>query len=60
MTKQRKRQQRKQKSPSIKPVVWYASAQWQDAITFVGLILFLLFRPEGILGTKRRSEEVVA
>ena len=41
-------------------VVWYASAQWQDAITFVVLILFLLFRPEGILGTKRRSEEVVA
>jgi branched-chain amino acid transport system permease protein len=41
-------------------VVWQASAQWQDAITFVVLILFLLFRPEGILGEKRRVEEVMA
>jgi len=41
-------------------VVWQASAQWQDAITFVVLILFLLFRPQGILGEQDRIEEVVA
>jgi len=41
-------------------VVWQASAQWQDAITFVVLILFLLFRPQGILGEKGRVEEVVS
>jgi len=41
-------------------VAWQASAEWQDAITFVVLILFLLFRPEGILGEKRRVEEVMA
>jgi branched-chain amino acid transport system permease protein len=41
-------------------VLWQTSAQWQDAITFVVLILFLLFRPEGILGEKRRVEEVMA
>jgi branched-chain amino acid transport system permease protein len=40
-------------------VVWQASAQWQDAITFVVLILFLIFRPEGMLGEQRRVEEVM-
>lgn len=38
--------------------VWQASARWEEAVTFVVLILFLLFRPEGILGTRRRVEEV--
>jgi branched-chain amino acid transport system permease protein len=40
--------------------VWQASARWQEAVTFGVLILFLLFRPQGILGTQRRVEEVAA
>ncbi len=40
--------------------VWQASARWQEMITFLVLILFLIFRPEGILGTRRRVEEAVA
>jgi branched-chain amino acid transport system permease protein len=35
--------------------VWAFSARWQDAITFSLLILFLLFKPQGILGEKRRA-----
>lgn len=34
--------------------VWTFSARWQDAVTFSLLILFLLFRPKGILGESRR------
>ncbi len=30
--------------------VWWISGEWQDAIAFVMLIIFLLFRPRGILG----------
>jgi branched-chain amino acid transport system permease protein len=37
--------------------IWQASARWQDTVTFLVLILFLLFRPEGILGVRRRIEE---
>jgi len=37
--------------------VWQTSARWQEAVTFGVLILFLLFRPQGILGKKRRVEE---
>jgi branched-chain amino acid transport system permease protein len=40
--------------------VWQASARWQEAATFAVLILFLLFRPQGILGTQRRVEEAAA
>lgn len=36
-------------------VVYVASARWQDAVTFLLLIVFLLFRPQGILGEKMRS-----
>jgi branched-chain amino acid transport system permease protein len=32
--------------------VWYLPAGWKDAIAFAILILFLLFRPQGILGRK--------
>ncbi len=39
-------------------VIWQTSARWQDLITFSVLILFLLFRPQGIIGRKRRLEEV--
>jgi len=35
--------------------VWVFSARWQDAVTFTLLILFLLFRPQGLLGEKRRA-----
>ena len=35
-------------------VVWGFSSRWQDAVTFTLLILFLLFRPQGILGEKER------
>lgn len=35
--------------------VWLFSARWQDAITFVLLAIFLLFRPHGIMGERRRE-----
>lgn len=35
--------------------VWAISARWQDAVTFTLLILFLLFRPQGLLGEKKRA-----
>lgn len=39
-------------------VLWTLSVRWQETITFLILILFLLFRPQGILGVrKRRIEE---
>ena len=38
--------------------VWHISSKWQDAIAFVVLLLFLLFRPEGFLGRKVRKAEV--
>ena len=34
--------------------VWAFSSRWQDAVTFTLLILFLLLRPQGILGEKQR------
>lgn len=37
-------------------VVWFASARWQEAATFVLLGLFLLLRPNGLLGRKLRLE----
>lgn len=38
-------------------VVYQASARWQNAITFGLLIIFLIFKPEGIFGSKKRAEE---
>ncbi len=38
--------------------VWYISSQWQDAIAFVILLLFLLFKPEGFFGKKLRKQSV--
>lgn len=32
--------------------IWYINSKWQDAIVFVILLAFLLFRPEGFLGKK--------
>lgn len=38
-------------------VVWFTSAQWQDAITFVILIIILLVRREGLFAAQLRLEE---
>ncbi len=35
--------------------VFAFSAQWQNAITFLLMILFLVFRPQGLLGEKQRA-----
>ncbi len=31
---------------------WYVSSQWQDAIAFIILLIFLIFRPQGFFGKK--------
>ncbi len=36
--------------------IWFLPSGYKDAIAFVLLILFLLFRPQGIFGTKTREE----
>ena len=36
--------------------IWKISAGWKDAIAFAILIVFLLFRPEGMLGSKFGKE----
>lgn len=41
-------------------VVGTLSGRWADALAFVVLTLFLLFRPEGILGHTRRMEEAAS
>jgi len=38
-------------------VIWRTSSRWADAVTFALLILFLLLKPEGLLGIRRRIEE---
>lgn len=38
-------------------VVWFASAQWQDAVTFVILTIILLVRREGLFTAQLRLEE---
>jgi len=38
-------------------IIWQVSAKWQSTMVFLLLILFLLFRPEGILGKRQRLEE---
>ncbi|MHA2283585.1 MAG: branched-chain amino acid ABC transporter permease [Promethearchaeota archaeon] len=37
---------------------WYIGSQWQDAIAFIILIVFLLFKPEGFLGKKVKAATV--
>ena len=37
-------------------VVWYTSARWENTITFLILVLFLFFRPQGLMGQKGRLE----
>ena len=38
--------------------VWYIGTQWQDAIAFIILLVFLIFRPEGFLGKKVKKASV--
>lgn len=38
--------------------VWKISSQWQDAIAFVVLLMFLLFRPQGFLGKKIKKVSI--
>jgi branched-chain amino acid transport system permease protein len=38
--------------------VWFLPTQWQQAVVFGVLLLWLLFRPEGILGTRMRTPNV--
>lgn len=38
-------------------VIWQAPARWQDTITFLIFIIFLIFKPAGILGARKRAEE---
>ncbi len=40
-------------------VVWFGSARWQEAVTFILLGLFLFFRPQGIFARRVRLEENV-
>ncbi len=37
-------------------VVWFLSARWQEAITFLLLAIFLFVRPHGLIGQKNRLE----
>lgn len=39
-------------------VAWWISSAWQDAATFLLLIIFLIARPQGILGKPLRSTTV--
>lgn len=39
-------------------IVWQTSDRWQILVTFGVLILLLIFRPQGILGNRRRVEEI--
>lgn len=38
--------------------IWKIQAGWKDTIAFAVLIVFLLFRPGGILGVKAGPERV--
>ena len=38
-------------------VVWQTSSKWQAAVTFVILLVVLIFRPQGLLTPKKRLEE---
>lgn len=38
--------------------VWKISSQWQDAIAFIILFIFLLFKPEGFMGKKVKKTKI--
>jgi len=37
---------------------WYLPSQWQDAIAFAIMLVFLLFRPQGFFGKPLRKAEI--
>lgn len=37
-------------------VIWFFAARWQDVVMFIVLALFLLFRPDGLMGKRLRVE----
>jgi branched-chain amino acid transport system permease protein len=37
-------------------VVWHTSARWEEAVTFLLLVLFLFLRPQGLFGRAGRLE----
>ncbi|PCH96897.1 MAG: hypothetical protein COB83_04065 [Gammaproteobacteria bacterium] len=39
-------------------VVWFGSARWEEAATFILLVLFLFLRPQGIFASKARMESL--
>ena len=41
-------------------VIWQFSSRWVSAVTFALLIIFLIFKPEGIFGARKRIEEGVS
>tara|TARA_Y100000034_G_C6906717_1_gene421038 strand:+ start:1258 stop:2139 length:882 start_codon:yes stop_codon:yes gene_type:complete len=36
--------------------IWFLPSGWKDAIAFIILIIFLIFRPRGLFGVKTREE----
>lgn len=38
--------------------IWHIQAVWKDTIAFAILIIFLLFRPSGIMGIKTEKEQI--
>lgn len=38
--------------------IWSINAGWKDLISFAILIIFLLFRPNGIMGIKNKNEQI--
>jgi len=39
-------------------IIWQTSARWEEAGTFLLLIIFLLWRPQGLFSSGQRAEEV--
>ncbi|MEO0128706.1 MAG: branched-chain amino acid ABC transporter permease [candidate division WOR-3 bacterium] len=39
-------------------VIWQTTARWESAITFALLIIFLRFKPQGVISIKKRIEEL--
>lgn len=37
---------------------WYFSAKWEDAVAFLVLLVFLVWRPQGVLGKQVRKATV--
>jgi branched-chain amino acid transport system permease protein len=38
--------------------IWKLPARWESVVVFLVLVFFLLFKPEGLLGIRRRLEEL--